>query len=86
MRNMKLHKNSHYLNGEPSCEITLGDTNLHSCIFWVKINMNVTRTQCASYGACCICMNRDVISWPFESFCLKALHRLFCPWLWVTFS
>lgn len=31
---MKPHKSSHYVDAEPSCEITVADTNLRSCIFW----------------------------------------------------
>lgn len=57
MRNMKPHKNSHYLNGEPSCEITLGDTNLKAVVFsWEnQYECNENSVPC---GACCICMNR----------------------------
>lgn len=54
MRNTKPHKNSRYLNSEPSCEITLGDTNLQSCVFWEENQYEYKKAAC--FLQCILCL------------------------------
>lgn len=67
IRNMKLHKNSRYLNDEPSCEITLGDTNLWSCIFLGGREESIWRKwELSMHPAVHVVSAWTVlISWPF---------------------